>query len=205
MDAVVKVQLLPERNHSAQEYVNQLRDHFKTAQWADLEFSFDAGGMIRSAMNDGRSSPINVQLTARDAARVYPIAEAILKEARKIDGVVDGRIIHALDYPQYFIEVNQAKAADIGLNQVDIMKNVIATLNSSVQYQKNNFWIDPVTTNQYYVGVAFRGKDIQSLDDLLDVIITSPAQKSPIQWQRGNLPQKYRRQRSDPQGLANNR
>src|SRR5205823_2792997 len=63
MDAVIKVQLKPERRLSAQDYVAYLRHGFKPTptdkRWADLEFSFDAGGMIRSALNEGKSTPIN--------------------------------------------------------------------------------------------------------------------------------------------------
>ncbi|HZZ79774.1 MAG TPA: efflux RND transporter permease subunit [Gemmataceae bacterium] len=180
MDAVIKVQLAPERTRSAQAYVHQIRQRLNAPDWHDLEFGFDAGGMIRSAMNEGKSTPINIQITARDAKHVMPIAESILQQARGVPGVVDARIVQRLDYPQYFIDIDQAKAASLGLNQVEVMKNVIATLNSSIQYHKKNFWIDPVTTNQYYVGVSYREKDIESLDSLLDVIITSPSQKQAI-------------------------
>src|SRR5207248_6519938 len=53
MDAVVKVQLTPGRHKSAQEYVHVLRQKFRgDPKFRDLEFSFDAGGMIRGAMNE---------------------------------------------------------------------------------------------------------------------------------------------------------
>ena len=42
------------------------------------------------------------------------VAEHILAEVKQIDGVVDARIIQRLDYPQYVIEVDQAKAAVAG-------------------------------------------------------------------------------------------
>ena len=42
-----------------------------------------------------------------------------------------------------------------GSTQTDVMKNVVAALNSSVQFNKHNFWIDPVSHNQYYVGVQY--------------------------------------------------
>ncbi len=35
------------------------------------------------------------------------------------------------------------------------MKNVVAALNSSIQFHKKNFWIDPVSKNQYFVGVQY--------------------------------------------------
>src|SRR3954447_320359 len=57
MDAVIKVQLTHEREHSAQEYVEKLRAGLAAdSRFRDLEFAFDAGGMIRSAMNEGKSS-----------------------------------------------------------------------------------------------------------------------------------------------------
>lgn len=180
MDAVVKVQLKSHRRHSAQEYVHLLRQGFQATAWSDLEFSFDAGGMIRSAMNDGKSTPINIQITTRSAEAALPVARAILKDARQIPGVVDSRIVQRLDYPQYYINVDQAKAATLGLTQMDVMKNLIATVNSSIQFHKRNFWIDPVSNNLYYVGVSYAEEDIESLDTLLNVLITSPMQNRSI-------------------------
>ena len=76
--------------------------------------------------------------------------------------------------------MDRTKAADLGLNQDDVMKNVVAALNSSIQFNKRNFWIDPISQNQYYVGVQYPEKDIKSIDTLLDIPITSPVQKQPI-------------------------
>src|SRR5260370_28726561 len=89
MDAVVKVQLENERRHSAQEHVRTLRDAFAGRDWRDLEFAFDAGGMIRSAMNDGKSTPPNVQIIAKDVPKAHEGAQAIFKEARPGHGVGD--------------------------------------------------------------------------------------------------------------------
>jgi multidrug efflux pump subunit AcrB len=181
MDAVIKVQLKPERERSAQEYVRILRDGFaREPKFSDLEFAFDAGGMIRAAMNEGRSSPINVRVTGKTPAVSRTIAEAIRRKVASIDGVVDARIIQRLDYPQYIIDVDRAKAADLGLTQAEVMKNVVAALNSSIQFHKKNFWIDPVSKNQYFVGVQYLEEDIASLQTLLDVPITSPKQPQPI-------------------------
>src|SRR6185295_6086352 len=45
---------------------------------------------------------------------------------------------------------------------------------------KRNFSIDPVSHNQYYVGVQYPEKEIQSIDTVLDVPITSTSQKTSI-------------------------
>ncbi len=207
MDAVVKVQLIPERSRSAQQCVAMLRSGFandpefelllqetyrqKSAakelpegvapySRVNLEFAFDSGGMIRSAMNEGRSTPINVKITGKNLTKARKVAEKILADIRGIDGVVDARIIQRLNYPLYMIEVDRSKAASLGLNQMEIIKNVVAAFNSSIQFNKKNFWIDPISHNQYYVGVQYPEGDITSLETLLDIPITSPTQKKSV-------------------------
>jgi multidrug efflux pump subunit AcrB len=202
MDAVVKVQLKPERSRSAQECVDLLRRGFQSDEFRnrttkpdtkfevltgeqavdcrDLEFAFDAGGMIRSAMNEGKSTPINVRITGKDLEKTHKVAAKLLEEVRKIDGVVDARVMQRINYPQYVIEVDQTAAAQAGLSQTDVMRNVVASLNSSVQFNKHNFWIDPKSHNQYYVGVQYPEKRITSLETLKDISITSPAQQKSV-------------------------
>jgi multidrug efflux pump subunit AcrB len=131
-------------------------------------------------MNEGKSSPINVRLSAKNMPQARAIAESIKQEVVRIDGVVDARIIQRLDYPEYIIDVNRAKVADLKLNQTEVMKNVVAALNSSIQFHKKNFWIDPVSKNQYFVGVQYFEEDIDSVETLLDVPITGLGQDKPI-------------------------
>jgi multidrug efflux pump subunit AcrB len=181
MDAIVKVQLKHERERSAQECVHLLRTGFADdPKFGDLEFAFDAGGMIRGAMNEGKSTPLNVRISGKNLTVAHQVADLIRKEVVKIDGVVDCRILQRLDYPEYVINVDQAKASELKLSQMDVMRNLVAALNSSISFNKKNFWIDPVTHNQYYVGVQYREEEIQSVDTILDVPITSNAQKQPI-------------------------
>jgi multidrug efflux pump subunit AcrB len=60
------------------------------------------------------------------------------------------------------------------------MRNVVAACNSSISFNKHNFWIDPVTHNQYFVGVQYPESEIQSIETLLDIPITSPNQREPV-------------------------
>jgi multidrug efflux pump subunit AcrB len=181
MDAVVKVQLTPERERSAQDYVRLLRRGFAAGpQFTGLEFAFDAGGMIRSAMNEGKSTPLNVRVTARDPQKAHAVAELVRRKAAQVPGVVDCRVLQRINYPEFIVKVNRAKAAEIGLSQMDVMQNLVAALNSSIQFNKRNFWIDPRTHNQYYVGVQYFEKNIKSLDTVLDVPITSRTQKRSV-------------------------
>jgi multidrug efflux pump subunit AcrB len=180
-DAILKVQLSPERSKSAQEYVSLLRRAFKAdRRFANLEFAFDTGGMVRGALNEGKSTPINIQIKGKNQELLHGIADRIKEEVRRIDGVVDARVIQKLDAPELTIEVNRTKAAQLGLSQDYIMKNVIAATNSSIAYNKKNFWIDSKTGNQYFVGVAYPETKIKSIDDLYNIPIRAPNQPTPI-------------------------
>ncbi|HUY92715.1 MAG TPA: efflux RND transporter permease subunit [Pirellulales bacterium] len=203
MDAICKIQLEEERHHSAQEYVHELREAFaKEPKFSGLEFAFDAGGMIRGAMNEGKSTPINIRIEAKNLEKARAIAEAIEREVVGVDGVVDCRIIQRLDYPRYVIEVNRAKAADAGLNQSDVMRNVVSAFNSSIQFNKKNFWIDPVSNNQYFVGVQYPEKDIKSIETLTNIPVTGPLQTTPIPL--GNLIHQPIRQDQVPAEITHN-
>ncbi len=181
MDGVIKVQLVEHRRHSAQEYVAMIRAGLATnPKFGDLDFSFDAGGMVRGALNEGKSSPLTIRVVGKDQKTCYQIAENIKRDVTGVDGVVDARIIQRMDYPQFVINVDRTKAADLGLSQADIMRNVVAASNSSISFNKTNFWIDPASHNQYFVGVQYPEKDIQSIDNLLDIPVTGPAQLQPV-------------------------
>lgn len=173
MDAVVRIQLTEDRDETAQHYVRTLRQALAREQrFSDLEFAFNSGGLIRGALNEGKTTPINVRVTGKDLKTSHEIADHIRRKVVDIDGVVDARIIQRLDYPEYIVEVDRAKAADLGLTQKEVMKSVIAAFNSSIQFNKDIFWIDSVSGNQYFVGVQYPIESVESLETLLDVPVT---------------------------------
>jgi multidrug efflux pump subunit AcrB len=181
MDAVIKVQLKEHRSRSAQEYVHLVRTGVaRDPRFRNLDFGFDAGGLVRGAMNEGKSTPINIRVTGKDQRTARAIAERIRGRCVGIAGVVDARIIQRLDYPEYVLLVNRAKAADLGLTQEDVMKNVVAAFNSSIQFNKKNFWIDPIGGNQYFVGVQYPESDIKSIESLMTIPVTSADQRKAI-------------------------
>jgi multidrug efflux pump subunit AcrB len=180
MDAIIRVQLKEHRTRSAQECAAAVRERVaKDASFADLEFTFDTGGLIRGALNEGKSTPINIRVTGKNQERSAGIAEAIRNRVSQVTGVVDARVIQRLNYPEFVVNVDRAKAADLGLTQEDVMKNVVAALNSSIQFNKKNFWLDPVAKNQYFVGVQYPEKDITSLETMLDIPISGTKAPEP--------------------------
>jgi multidrug efflux pump subunit AcrB len=181
MDTILRIQLKAQRSRSSQEHARALRRRLaEDERFSGLEFSFNTGGSVRSALNEGRPTPLNLRIEGKDMRRSRRLAELILREVKRIDGVVDARIVQRLDYPEYILEVDRAKARALGLTQENIMKSVIAALNSSIQFNKKNFWLDPRSKNQYFVGVQYHEDNIKSLETVLNVSITSPVQKEAV-------------------------
>ncbi len=173
MDSIVRIQLTEERSRGSYQYADLLRTAFAgEKRFRDLEFSFNAGGMIRGALNEGKTAPINIRVKGKDQKMSHRIADAIRRKVANIDGVVDARIIQRLDYPEYIIDVDRAKAADLGLTQEDVMKSVIGAFNSSIQFNKSNFWIDDSNGNQYFVGVQYPQASVESIETMLNVPLT---------------------------------
>lgn len=170
-DAVLKVQLTEHRKQSAQKYAKQLRTVLNE-KFPGVEFAFNTGGLVSAALNYGALSPINIQISGKKTTEGRKLAREILQAAREVPGAADVRILQRFDYPQLFISVDRAKAADLGLSQQDVIRNVVTCLNSSIQFSRN-FWIDPVSGNQYWVGVQYREEAVDSIDDLMNIPITS--------------------------------
>lgn len=177
-DTVFKIQLTEERSKSAQDYADILREKLNE-QFAGIEFAFNTGGIVSAALNYGSLSPIDIQISGKAGEPGRELARKIWSAVRNVSGAADVRINQRFDYPQLYIEVDRAKAADLGLTQEDIIQNVVTCLNSSIQFARN-FWIDPVSGNQYWVGVQYDESAVNSVDDLLNVPITSKASDRPV-------------------------
>jgi multidrug efflux pump subunit AcrB len=180
MDAIVKIQLEEDRHRSSQEWIRILRAGLaKNSKFAQLEFSFDSGGLVRGALNEGKSSPINIQLLGKNQDVLFKMADQIKAAVEGIDGIVDARVLERPDAPELNINVDRAKAAQSGLTQDEIMKNVIAATNSSITYNKKNFWIAP-NGMQYFVGVQYPELIIEKDEDILNIPITNPKEEESI-------------------------
>jgi CzcA family heavy metal efflux pump len=178
MDAFVNLQLTPGRSKTAQEYAALLRKTLRE-RFPGLELAFDTGELMTAALNFGLPAPINIQVEGNRLEVAHGIALEIQRIVERVPGAVDVRIQQKLDYPQIELEVDRIKAAHLGLSQTDVVKNVVTTLNSSINFDPA-FWIDHQNGNHYFIGAQYREEDIRSLETLMNVPITSRSQPEPV-------------------------
>lgn len=152
-DAFIGVQLKEGHQVSTFNYATSLRKRFHQ-QFPGVEVSFNTGGMITAALNEGKPSPIDVQVKGNDLNVLRQLAERIRDTIVSIPATRDVRVLQRLDQPAKNIDIDRIKAAELGVEPVDAIKNIVSALNSSVTFDKA-FWIDERNGNHYYVGVTY--------------------------------------------------
>ncbi|MDA1267255.1 MAG: efflux RND transporter permease subunit, partial [Planctomycetota bacterium] len=177
MDAFVLCQLKDDRTRTAQEAVVELRGVL-AERFPGVEFAFDTGGMLTAALNMGLPAPIDIQVQGSNLQVLHELANTIREEVREVTGTADVRVAQPLDYPAIQIDVDRVKAAYLGLTQEEVIKNVTAAINSSVNFSPS-FWIAP-NGNHYLIGAQYEEQDIESFETLLNIPITGAMSSGPV-------------------------
>lgn len=151
------------------DYVDQLREKLNE-RFPDVEFAFDTGGMLTSALNMGEPSPIHFQVSGAKLEEMREISEHVFDAAYSVPGTVDVRIAQRLDYPTLTITMNRDKAARMGLTPEGVMQNLVSATNSSVGFDPA-FWVDKSKGNHYFIGVQYPEELLTNLETILNIPI----------------------------------
>jgi CzcA family heavy metal efflux pump len=170
MDTFLNVQLSEDHQVSAQEYVRRLRQRLPK-EFPGVSFAYDTGGLLTAALNFGLPSPIDIQVTGNSLEVAQKIASEIQEQVQMVPGTTDVRIQQKLDYPELKVDVDRVKAAYLGLDADDVVKNLLTALNSSTTFNPA-FWVDESNGNHYFVGAQYPERIIKSFRTLENVPIT---------------------------------
>lgn len=167
-DAFMLVQLKGKAGRpGAFDYVERLRAKLRV-QFPDVEFAYDTGGMLTSALNMGEPSPIHFQVSGAKLDEMHEIATHVETAMHDVPGTVDVRIAQRLDYPTLNITMNRDKAARMGLTPEQVMQNLVSATNSSVGFDPA-FWIDVSKGNHYFIGVQYPEELLTSLETIRNI------------------------------------
>lgn len=152
-DATINVQLKEDHKIKTSDHVKKLRKKLKE-KFPGVQFIFNTGGIVTSALNFGLPSPIDIQIIGNDLHKAHDIAVKVRDIVKNIQGTEDVRIHQRYDHPEIKVEIDRTKAAMLGIDADNVVKNTVSALNSSVNY-KPSFWIDEKNGNHYFVGVTY--------------------------------------------------
>jgi multidrug efflux pump subunit AcrB len=115
---------------------------------------------------------IEVRFIGRDIGGNAGLANQLVKDLQATPGAVDVGIRQVRDLPSYYIEVDRARALQLGITPQDASSAILATLGSSGSVNPN-FWSDPEIGSSYSVQIVAPPAKLASVDQILNTPVRS--------------------------------
>src|ERR1022692_3384860 len=91
-----------------------------------------------------------------------------------IPGVTDMRIAEPLDYPSFKIDVDRAKALELGVTEQQVASGLLSSLSGNSLISPN-YWLDPKSGVNYNVVTQTPIELTQSVDQIANTPLTNGA------------------------------
>ena len=125
-------------------------------------------------LNQGLPAPIDVQVSGSNLETAFDAASEVAADIRKLPGVSDVYIPQDIDYPSLRLDIDRERAGELGLDQREVVNNVITALTSN-QMIAPSYWVDPKSGNDYMLTVQYPENQIRNLLDLRGIPLHSGA------------------------------
>jgi multidrug efflux pump subunit AcrB len=175
--AFVQVGLNPEHKESSFVYMDRVRQEV-SKEMPQLRTYFQSGGLVDSVLNQGAPAPIDVQVSGMNLDAANQVAQELAGKIKVLPGVGNVYVPQDLDYPALEVNVNRARAAQLGLSPKEVIDNLITSLTSDAMISPS-YWVDPKTGNNYFVTVQYPENQVKSIEDLKTMPLHSPNLKMP--------------------------
>ncbi|MFZ0466361.1 MAG: efflux RND transporter permease subunit, partial [Candidatus Acidiferrales bacterium] len=175
--ATVQVALNDDHTIGSYEYMDRIQKKLQS-QMPELTAFFQSGGMVDAILNQGLPAPIDVQVSGSNLANDDTVALNLAGEIKGIRGVSDAYIPQDLDYPALQLSVNRLRASELGLNQKEVIDNVVTALTSNAMIAPS-YWIDPHTGNDYMLTVQYFENKMNHFADLREMPLVAPGHDEP--------------------------
>ncbi|HTO78179.1 MAG TPA: efflux RND transporter permease subunit, partial [Methylocystis sp.] len=166
-DGVIQVALKEDHGPTA-EYVRKLREELPAAFPANI-FYFQAADIVTQILNFGTPAQIDVRTVGYDRVKNLRIAREMRRRVAEIPGIADAHIQQEVDAPEFFVDIDRARAIQFGLTATQVANNLNVSLASSVQVSPN-FWTDPSSGIPYYFAV----QTPKYLVDTMNALVNTP-------------------------------
>ena len=173
--ATVQVSLKKSRRHGSYEYMARVRRRLQ-AELPQVSAYFQAGGLVDAVLNLGLPAPIDIQVTGSNLEVTHALASELAGKIRALPGISDVLVPQDIDYPALQLDVDRARAAELGLSSKEVLQNVITALTSGAMIAPSYF-VDPQSGNDYILTVQYPENAIAGLGDLQAIPLRAAGQK----------------------------
>ena len=147
-------------------------------EFPDVTLYFLPVDIVSQILNFGLPAPIDVQVVGNDLDGNRAFAEKLLQKMRYIPGTVDLRIQQPFDAPRLFVDVDRARAQEVGYTQRDVAGNLLIALSGSSQVTPSYF-LDTRNGVSYLVAVQSPQYRLSSFEDLRNIPVTGVTGAAP--------------------------
>ncbi len=162
--AFVQVSLKEDHKRSSFEYMDEARRAL-LREMPEVDSYFQAGGLMDAVLNLGMPAPIDVQVSGSNLKASYRLASDLAEQIRALPGISGVYVPQDIDYPAIQLDIDRTRASQLGLDQREVVNNVLTSLTSSGMVAPT-FWIDPKTGLDYLLTVQYPENQIRSFGDL---------------------------------------
>jgi multidrug efflux pump subunit AcrB len=156
---------LKKEHHPTRDYEVKLRKVLQE-KFPDTVFFFQPANITTQILNFGLPAPIDLQVVGRDAAANYKIAQKLAQRISRIPGAADVHVHQVVNQPEIELNVDRAKASQMGLTERDVSSNMLISLSGNSTIAPA-FWLNWSNGVNYNIGVQTPQYKIDSLDALL--------------------------------------
>ena len=175
--AFVQVGLKEDHRVSSFVYMAEVRERI-ARELPELRTYFQSGGIVDSVLNQGVPAPFDLQVSGIDMRTDNEVAQNLVRQIRPLPGVSDVFVPQDVDYPGLQVNVNRARAAELGLEPKEVIDNMITALTSDVMIAPS-YWVDPRSGNNYFVTVQYPENQVKSIEALKTMPLRAPNLKMP--------------------------
>jgi len=147
-DADILVSLNP-GHEATEDYIRRLRKELNR-QFPGNLFYFLPADIVSQTLNFGLPAPFDIQIVGRDQENNRRVAARLVEQIRHVPGAVDAHLHQPADLPRLNVDVDRAKAAELGLTAQNVANSVLLSLSGSSQVQPA-YWLDTKFGVQYLI------------------------------------------------------
>jgi len=173
------------RDHEVRtdDIIMKLRRTFRR-ELPGVKFSFQTGGIVSDVINAGLPAPIDIKVSGPKMGDLAATANMIRDLVAAIPGTADVQVRQGMDYPEIHLDINRDKASYVGLNEYQIVTDLVTGLSSNVTLNPG-YWIDPRTNNAYFVVTQFPEQILLEFEDFLNMPLVGTYVDKPMSVSAG--------------------
>jgi multidrug efflux pump subunit AcrB len=165
--AFVQVGLEDGHHLSSFQYMDRVRARLEH-DLPEVSAYFQTGGLVDAILNLGMPAPLDIQVSGMNLEEAHGVAAEIAQKVRALPGVSDVLVPQDIDYPALRLDIDRVHASELGLNEKEVVGNVITALTSDGMIAPS-FWVDPKSGNDYLLTVQYPENFVKNLADLASV------------------------------------